>query len=407
MVATRSISKSSSFSGGGCGMVILGLFGLVFGAVGFGTIYYTAGRPLYYLLRAQSWRPAECEILFSQVESSGSKGDTSRISMQYRYTVNDRPYTGKRYDFLVGSDNMDNAGKAEIVAAHRPGQTVACFVDPADPTESVINREFRWKYLMGAAFGAPFALVPVLFISLAVWARRKAQQRQAVQMATTGLPMTGLPASGLMPTTTTFGSSGGPVVLKPESSRLARLAGMIFLCVFWNGIVGLFTYFEITGNIKGANWFIYVFLIPFQVIGLLLLWGVINSALALLNPKPTLTLGADSVPVGGSLTLQWQMSGMVSRLRNLKIVLSGREEAHYRRGTSSYTDKNTFYEVQIAEANDSTRIERGMATISIPRNTMHSFIADDNKIIWSLKVTGEIGFFPDVDETFDILVRPQ
>jgi hypothetical protein len=63
--------------------------------------------------------------------------------------------------------------------------------------------------------------------------------------------------------------------------------------------------------------------------------------------------------------------------------------------------------VQIAEANDSNRIERGMATVSIPRNTMHSFNADDNKIIWSLKVTGEIAFFPDVEETFDILVRPQ
>ena len=184
------------------------------------------------------------------------------------------------------------------------------------------------------------------------------------------------------------------MVLKPEASRIARLAGMIFICLFWNGLVGLFTYFEVTGNFKDAGWFVYIFLIPFQLIGLMLLWAVINSALTLLNPKPTLTLSADSVPVGGSLTLQWQMTGLVSRLRNLKIVLSGREEAHYRRGTSSYTDKNTFYETQIAEANDSNRIERGMATVSIPRNTMHSFIADDNKIIWSLKVTGEIGFFP-------------
>jgi len=407
MVTTRSISKSSSFRGGGCGIVILVLFGLVFGTVGFGVIGFSTGRPLYQLVRAQSWQPAQCEILFSQVESSGSRGDTSRINIQYRYTWNDRPYNGNRYDFNVGSDNINNAGKAEIVAAHQPGQTVPCYVDPEQPAQSVINREFRWTYLMGAAFGTPFALVPVLFISLAVYARRRSQRSQAVKMATTGLPAAAFQPAGLSTTTTTFGSSGGPVVLKPESSRVARLAGMIFLCLFWNGITGLFTYFEITGGIKNAGWFIYLFLIPFQIIGLLLLWGVVNSALALLNPKPTLTLSADSVPVGGSLTLQWQMTGLVSRLRNLKIVLSGREEAHYRRGTTSYTDKHTFYEVQVAEAQDSMRIERGMTTISIPRNTMHSFTADDNKIIWSLKVTGEIGFFPDVDETFDIIVRPQ
>ena len=95
MVTTRSISKSSSFSsgGGGCVVAIFVVFGLVFGVVGFGVIGVGTFRPLYTLVRAQSWQPAQCEILFSQVESSG-KGDTSRINMQYRYTWNDE--SGKR-----------------------------------------------------------------------------------------------------------------------------------------------------------------------------------------------------------------------------------------------------------------------------------------------------------------------
>ena len=186
MVTTRSISKSSSLSGsGGCGVVILVVFGLLFGAAGFGVIAFTTIRPLYLLVRAQNWQPAQCEILFSQVERS-SKGDTSRINMQYRYTWNDRSFTGKRYDFEVGSDNIGNAAKNDVVAAHPPGQSVACFVDAADPTESVINREFHWKYLMGAAFGVPFALVPVLLISLVIYGRRRNQRLQAVQMPASG-----------------------------------------------------------------------------------------------------------------------------------------------------------------------------------------------------------------------------
>ena len=116
MVTTRSISKSSSFSGGGCGVAILVVFGLLFGVAGFGVIGFTTIRPLYLLFRAQNWQPAQCEILFSQVERS-SKGDTSRINMQYRYTWNDRPFTGKRYDFEVGSDNIGNAAKDAVVAA--------------------------------------------------------------------------------------------------------------------------------------------------------------------------------------------------------------------------------------------------------------------------------------------------
>jgi hypothetical protein len=101
------------------------------------------------------------------------------------------------------------------------------------------------------------------------------------------------------------------------------------------------------------------------------------------------------------------MQGLVSRLNNLKIVLNGREEAHYRRGTNHHTDTHTFYEATILETSESMRIERGMTTVTIPANTMHTFLSSNNKIIWSLKVSGDISVWPDVDETFDILVRPR
>lgn len=401
--------------GTGCGIVMLGVFGLVFGAIGVFVAYIGSARPLLNLYSAQHWQPAQCEILFSQVASSGK---TSRIDIQYRYTWNDRPYQGKQYDFNTGSDNVNDEAKAQAVADHPPGKAVACFVNADDPTQSVIDRDFKWRYLIGLGFGAPFALVPVLFLGISVFVRRQMKKQQGMTivpggtltvsdgaMAFSGVSVQPSPASTTFGSTSTIAS--GPVVLKPESSRLGRLFGMIFLCLFWNGIVGVFTFFELTGRMNGAGWFLTLFLIPFQLIGLALLWAVIRSALSLLNPKPTLTLSAGSVPVGGSLTLQWQMSGMTGRLRNLKIVLRGREEARYRRGTTNYTDNNTFYEVQILETSETSRIERGMTTVTIPRNTMHSFAASDNKIIWALQLTGEIAFFPDVDETFDILVRPQ
>ncbi len=420
-MSTRSISKQASVSfGTGCGAVFMVVFGLVFGAVALLTVYGISGAALLNVYHAQSWQPAQCQITFSQVLSTGSKG-TSRIDMQYRYVWNDRAYTGARYDFSVGSDNFNSARKEAIVAQHRPGQTVACFVDPSDPTHSVINRDMRWGYLAGAAFGVPFALVP-LFI---LWSLNRARTQARLRLAATIVTRTPAPAtaplfagastsSATFPTTLPAASStmtvapvGGPVVLKPETSRIGRVIGMTFVCLFWNGIVGVFTYMEFRGGLTGGvSWFLTLFLIPFQLIGLGLLWAVVSSVLGLANPKPTLTLSAASVPVGGSLTLQWQMSGATGRLRNLRIFLRGREEAHYRRGTDSRTDKHTFYETQLVEATDSGRIERGMVTITIPPNTMHTFASDDNKILWSLQVKGEIGFWPDVDETFDLVVRP-
>jgi hypothetical protein len=422
--STRSISKktSSSFATG-CGGVFLGLFGLVFGIVGVGVGYWTSGVPLMNVLRAQNWQRAECEITFSQVAvSRGSDSNTSRIDIQYRYTWNDRLFNGKRYDFTVGSDNFNDNWKRSIVDAHKPGQVVPCYVNASDPTQSVINREMRWGYLIGLAFGTPFAMVPVLIFGLMFWATRRAK-RQAQAATLTGAPMTlGAPAtaSAFVTSGSTLSSmsyaatspfvSGEPVVLKPETSRIGRLIGMIVLCGFWNGLVGVFTYFELTGGFQksgGGGWFLTLFLIPFQLIGALILWGVFYTALGLFNPKPVLTLSAGSVPIGGSLTLQWKMSRNAGRVKNLKITLTGCEEARYRRGTDTHTDKSTFYEAPIIETSDSMRIQQGMATVTIPANTMHSFEADDNKIIWSLKVKGDITLWPDVDEAFDILVRPR
>src|SRR6266511_925064 len=143
MATKRSLSKRSSSSfGTGCGSVLLAGFALIFGAVGFGVAYGVSGVPLMNVQSARHWQPAQCEITFSQVtQSRDSDSNTSRIDIQYRYVWNDRTYTGKRYDFSVGSDNFNPARKAEIIARHQPGQTVACFVNPADPTQSVIDRE--------------------------------------------------------------------------------------------------------------------------------------------------------------------------------------------------------------------------------------------------------------------------
>jgi hypothetical protein len=91
----------------------------------------------------------------------------------------------------------------------------------------------------------------------------------------------------------------------------------------------------------------------------------------------------------------------------LRITLRGIEEVRYRRGTNTYTDTHTFYDVPIIETSDSGRVEAGVATVNIPAETMHSFMASDNKILWKLCVKGDIPRWPDVDTEFPITVRPR
>jgi hypothetical protein len=199
----------------------------------------------------------------------------------------------------------------------------------------------------------------------------------------------------------------GPVVLHPSVSPFGKLIIITVLCLFWNGLVGVFTFFEIRELTGGAgNWGMALFLALFQIVGVALLLAVPYQLLALANPRPAITLARATVPLGGTVPFAWQLIGAASRVRHLTIALSAREEARYRRGTDTHTDTREFHRDVLAEPSDPGGIERGSGSIRIPATTMHSFKAPNNKIVWTIQVKGEIDRWPDVDESFDITVTP-
>ena len=104
-------------------------------------------------------------------------------------------------------------------------------------------------------------------------------------------------------------ADAGPIVLKPSASPLGKLIAITFVCLFWNGIVSVFVWQASkgwrTGNPDGC---LTVFLIPFVLIGLLLIWSVFHQFLALFNPRPRLALSSRSIPLGGSASLDWSFS---------------------------------------------------------------------------------------------------
>jgi hypothetical protein len=106
------------------------------------------------------------------------------------------------------------------------------------------------------------------------------------------------------------------------------------------------------------------------------------------------------------LQLDWSFRGNARRIRRLRIFLRGAEEATYRRGTDTSTDKHTFTEVELFNDTDAAALASGQASVTIPADSMHTFDAPNNKIIWSLHVKGDIPRWPDVAEEFPITVLP-
>ena len=286
-------------------VLFLGLFCLV--GIALGT--FLSFVPIYRTVQSRSWPAAACDVLSSRVVRND---DTARPDIQYRYYVDDRPYTSSRYNFVPGSDNIHDY--QAVVDRYPPGLRFECYVNPADSTQAVISRELTFGYFFGVIFFVFFTLIPGGFI--VVWFRVANHLRE--KQALSGIPMTATttaaaPGSWVRAADT---SGSGPIELKPQASPLGKLIAAILICLFWNGIVGLFTYFEIRvfSQGQGWSWFLAVFLLIFQIIGLALIVNVPYQMLALANPRPAITLSRASVPVGGSVTLQWQLIGAAHRV---------------------------------------------------------------------------------------------
>jgi hypothetical protein len=363
----------------------------VFLLAGCAAFYFTTVRPVLRYQAARSWRETTCTVLSSQVgEHSDSDGTTYSVDVLYTYSDGYRSYQSGRYDFLGGSSS-GRQGKEEAVARYPPGARVQCWVDPAHPEEAVLSREPSAMWLIG--------LFPLLFVIIGgggmVWAIRAGRRRGSAAAPFQTSPQ------ALMTATR------GTLELKPDAGPWAKFAGMTFLALFWNGIVSVFVYQAVaTWRAGTPDGCMTAFLIPFVLIGLLLIYGAISQFLVLFNPRLRLTLSPGALAPGGNGFLQWSCSGWAGRIRRLTLVLEGREEAQYRRGTSTYTDREVFATLTVLDSVQPFEIREGSISFGIPPGTVPSFTADHNKIRWALKAHCDIPGWPDSDDEYEILVKP-
>ncbi len=185
------------------------------------------------------------------------------------------------------------------------------------------------------------------------------------------------------------------------------MAGTLFFALFWNGIVSIFVWQVWKGWQTGdPDWFLTIFMIPFVLVGLASFVFVGHFTLALANPRPRVTLLTGEPCLGDELRIEWIFTGRSSRLTHLRIFLEGREEATYRRGTDTVTEREVFATLPLVDTANDWEIPRGSAAVSIPDDTMHTFTGPSNKVVWELKVAGEIPRWPDVDQNFPVTIHP-
>ncbi len=382
-IAHKSLARrAQNSSGTGCLWLFFGLFLLVGSAL----LFFLTIWPAMHVLAAKGWEKTPCIIDSSQLARSSGKGTTYSIDIVYHYYRDGHLYSSNRYSFAVGKTS-GRSSKEAVVRRYPAGTETFCYVNPGAPQEAVMDRGLQTEFAFGF-LGLLFMLPAVLGIVF------RGQMMGNRKVLPDGLPVA-------------TPSDGSPSMLKPASTPLGKFLGMLAFAGVWNGFISIFVYLcFFAKDAHTAPFFAKAIVSLFALIGVLLVFGVFSTFLALFNPRIRLTAPTLRVSLGGEFAFSWTVTGRTGMLRKIRLVFEGREEAIYKRGTRTSTDTCVFAEIPVFETSDASFIAQGNARVVVPANLMHTLEAAHNKVLWRLKVSGEIPRWPDIADEYPIVVLP-
>lgn len=202
------------------------------------------------------------------------------------------------------------------------------------------------------------------------------------------------------------------VTLQPETSRGRSAIALVLTAIFWNVITyllfGIFlAVFSDADFSTLGNFGFYGLFGVFIAIGLGLAVLAVRSLLTLrYAPLPVLTLPLAALPIGEAANLSWRIDGLRSRIQSLAVSLEGKEEVQYISGTDTMTDRHVFHQASLYDSGSSPPMTEGRGRIAIPANTMWSWAARHNKIVWQIRVKMRLAGLPATNECFPFVVVP-
>ena len=130
------------------GLFVLALFAMPFAAAGLGILLFMTAPIVYDWARMQAWQsvPAQVDSATLQTHKSSKGGASYSVSTRYRYQVAGVEYTGNRASITTRADNIGSFQEQlgyRLQGAERTGEPVPVWVNPAQPSESIVDRSLR------------------------------------------------------------------------------------------------------------------------------------------------------------------------------------------------------------------------------------------------------------------------
>jgi hypothetical protein len=196
-----------------------------------------------------------------------------------------------------------------------------------------------------------------------------------------------------------------------QMSQGWRLFAATVTGLIWNGIVIAFIVLAVRKHVRGeGDWRLDLFVVPFFIVGIYLVYYFFRELLIATGLGPTqLEIADHPLQPGQAYELFFSQSGHLS-IDSFAIYLECEEEATYRQGTDTRTDRCTVSQLQIFRR-ENFEIEPGTpfeasCRFTVPETAMHSFKGDHNEVRWKLVARGKTAGWPDFQRSFPIVVYP-
>lgn len=249
------IAPDSSFTGGETKVTkrqrgACAIFGIIFFVIGIGLCGVGVAKYIKNEQAAATWIEVPCEIVSAEVErhhSSGGRRGGSKTTyspeITFRYTYGGKTFTGN--DVTLISEFSENDYHAAARELARLKKLKSCWIDPANPGESVLKKPlagFSLSKSLMMIFGIPFTLAGGAVVFFGIFGGRSRKKTR-----------------------------GEPGEIYPEEKSAA---GSVFAALFWNSIVAVFI---CAWFIQPGHWLLAVFLWPFVCIGIFLAFVALKA----------------------------------------------------------------------------------------------------------------------------------
>jgi hypothetical protein len=336
----------------------------------------------------QDWVQVEATLLAAGYEThSGDDSQTYEAYARYTYDYGGRSYTGDRVGIASGADNIGDYQQEigrNLQSAYSQGERIFVYVDPAEPSQSIIDRGVRWgligfKMIFVVVFGG-------VGFGLLIVAWRAPKEKDKTDPLYADEPW--------------LLNDNWQTETIRSNSRSSMWTAWAF-AIFWNAVTSvtpLLAYREIVD--KGSWVVLLALLFPLVGIGLLvwairrtLEWRRFGPAPVTLDPFP----GSIGGHVGGTVDLNLPFGAA----NKFKLTLTN---VHSYESGDSQSEKAKWQDSIVAHAEPGGRGTRLTFRFEVPAGLRESDAEKGSDYyIWRLALTAELPG-TDLDRTYELPV---